>query len=333
MKPPITVVGMGLAGACTAWQLWRRGVPFRVVDSGRPGSSHVAAGLIHAVTGKQCAVAEDFAQRREEAEQFYRGCEQDLRQAIWHPLEVIRLLRPAEAEKKLKKFESGPASAWVEQITQWARWPEDVAVILRGGARLDVPMFLQATREFFLAHGCYEQRELKAAVAGETMIFCEGAQGLLRGHPVAWRHRCARGEILTVRAPAWQQRRMVTGRGWLVPVGTDVYKVGSTYAWDEFQRGPTAEGLETLRNIAAELGGEDYEIIAHDAGVRPILRQSQPVAGPVAPGLYVFNGLGSKGSLYAPWAAERLVRSIIDGDPLESALSVAEYFAKLPPSA
>ena len=333
MKRPISVVGLGLAGACTAWRLWRRGVPFRILDSGRPGSSHVAAGLIHAVTGRNCAVAEDFASRREEAEWFYRGCEQMLGKQFWHPMEVVRLLSEADAEKKRRKFESGPAAVWVEQITKDDRWPQDVVVLLRGGARLDVALFLQSTREFFQTQGYYEQREVHGASAGETMIFCEGSQGLLRGHPVAWRHRCARGEILTVYSPSWKQTRMVTGRGWLVPVGQDVYKVGATYDWDGLQLGPTEEGLEKLRKMADELGGAEYEILAHDAGVRPILRQSQPVAGQVAEGVYVLNGLGSKGSLHAPWAAERLVRSIIEGIPLESSLSVGEYFAKLPPSA
>ena len=86
-----------------------------------------------------------------------------------------------------------------------------------------------------------------------------------------------------------------------------------------------------MRSIASDLGGADFEVIDHECGVRPILRQSQPVAGRIKEDVWVLNGLGSKGSLNAPWAARQLVDALVDGKPLESILSVDEYFAKLPP--
>lgn len=326
---PIVIVGMGLAGTCTAWNFWHRGVPFRIVDSGRPGSSVVAAGLIHPVTGKQCTVAPDFAVRREQAETFYRTIEALVSTQCWHPLEVWRLLSQEEVKKKISRFESGAAASWVLGIEKQARWPEETAVLLRGGARLDVAHFLQISRDFFAAQNCYRQGECPLPQQNELTILCEGAEGLMRGNPVAWRHRCARGEILTVHAPNWRQERMVTGRGWLVPVGQDCYKVGATYEWDQLERGPTTEGMKRLSEMAQFLGGPDFEVVAHEAGVRPILRQSQPVAGRLDENLYVLNGLGSKGSLYAPWASEQLVNHILDGKEMESTLCVASYFANL----
>jgi glycine/D-amino acid oxidase-like deaminating enzyme len=329
---PLVIVGMGLAGACTAWHFWRRGVSFRIVDSGLPGSSIVAAGLIHPVTGKQCAVAPDFSIRHEEAEQFYRWVETHTSTKFWHPLEVWRLLTKDEAVKKRSKFVSGSAAPWVKNIGTDRRWPDDVAVLIRGGARLDVAHFLRASKEFFSHLGLYEQLEIVAPNSLETTILCEGAAGLIRGHPVPWRHRCARGEILTVHAPSWRQERMVTGRGWLVPVGDEHYKIGATYAWDALDAGPTQEGLMRLQEMATFLGGKDFAVVAHQAGIRPILRQSHPVAGRIGENLYVLNGLGSKGSLYAPWAAGKLVECLVDQKPLESTLCVEEYFAKLPTS-
>jgi glycine/D-amino acid oxidase-like deaminating enzyme len=54
------------------------------------------------------------------------------------------------------------------------------------------------------------------------------------------------------------------------------------------------------------LGGRDFEVTAHEAAIRPIIRKSQPVIGALEDGRVVFNGLGSKGSLYAPGVAARL---------------------------
>jgi glycine oxidase len=325
----IAIVGMGLAGACMAWQLWRRGVAFRIIDSGRPGSSQVAAGLIHPVTGKQCAVAENYTAHYEEAEQFYRDCENCVSQSFFHRLEVVRLLDAMEQKKRLPKFHHGTAAAWVTSMGMDPRWPGEIAVVLRGAARLHVAAFLQASREFFTARGLMEECEWREADSEILSILCEGAMGLMRGSPVSWNHRCAKGEILTVHAPSWKQERLVVGRGWLVPVGDDCYKIGSTYEWNQLDDQPSKEGLRHLEALARHLGGEEYEILAQDAGIRPILRKSQPVAGMVGEHVCVLNGLGSKGSLSAPWASRAVVDFLLDHVPLPSGLCIDHYFATM----
>jgi len=327
---PLVIVGFGLAGACMAWHLWNKGVAFRIIDSGKRGSSYVAAGLVHPVTGKNCTVAEGYALHRAEAEAFYRRCELLLQRQVWFPMEVVRLLGPAEQKKMLPKFETGPAAEWVIQMDRHESELGDIAIRLRGGARLDVAEFLRCSRAFFERQGLVEVREFSGASQDATIILCEGAQGLMRGNPISWQHRCAKGEILTVHAPSWRQSRMITGRGWLVPIGNDCYKVGATYEWKQLDELSSEKGLQQIETIARDLGGEDYTILAHDAGIRPILRKSQPVAGMIAPHVYVLNGLGSKGSLHAPWAARALVEHLMDGTPLQSHLSLETYFASLP---
>jgi glycine/D-amino acid oxidase-like deaminating enzyme len=42
--------------------------------------------------------------------------------------------------------------------------------------------------------------------------------------------------------------------------------------------------------------------------------------------LYLFNGFGSKGVLYAPDAARQLVDSIMRGTPIDTDISVRRYF-------
>jgi glycine/D-amino acid oxidase-like deaminating enzyme len=49
-----------------------------------------------------------------------------------------------------------------------------------------------------------------------------------------------------------------------------------------------------------------------------------PLVGRCEAGL-VFNGLGSKGSLYAPGVARRLAAWLIDGAPLEAELDVSSW--------
>lgn len=328
---PIVIAGMGLAGACIAWHLWFRGVPFRIVDRGYGGSSRVAAGLVNPVSGKNCTVPAQYAENFSEAQEFFRRVESMLDQSLWHPLEVIRLLPEKEAVKLGKKLADGDAAEWVIRELIEHPWANSRAYLLHGGARLDSAAFVDHSRAFFSAQGFVETGLLPSPIPGTTTIWCEGSEGLIQGHPLPWRQRCAKGEILTVRAPSWQQTRMITGRGWLVPLGDNEYKIGATYDWNRQDEIPTEQGLAYLQQVALELGGSDFEILAHQAGLRPIVRKSQPVAGSVGDNEYVFNGLGSKGSLKAPWAARCLVAHLLDGVPLDSSLSLAYYFETLPP--
>lgn len=328
---PIVIAGMGVAGACVAWQLWFRGVPFRIIDRGSGGSSRVAAGLVNPVSGKNCTVPDRYAADFAEAQEFYRNIEAILQTQLWFALEVIRLVAAKDAAKLEKKMRDGDASQWVVGEMPDAPWADCKAYLLHGAARLDVPGFLAKSRAFFSQQGCLETGVLDEAVTGSITLWCEGAEGLIAGHPLPWRQRCAKGEILTVHAPQWQQSRMITGRGWLVPIGADQYKVGATYDWDRVDEITTPEGLAYLCQLATELGGPDFSILAHEAGIRPIIRKSQPVAGPIGGDVFVFNGLGSKGSLTAPWAAGQLVKHWLDGDEIDLRLCARHYFENLLP--
>ena len=305
----IHIIGMGLAGCSLAWQRNFRGEPFTWEDDDRPGAaSKVAAGLINPVTGKNFSPSWRIAEFLPEAEAFYARVSELLGKQLWFPLPVWRLVAEAEWAKVDSKLdEAGP---WIERIEEdapgWSR-----AIILKGGGRVATREFCEATRAYFSD---------KRASGSGTTILCEGAAGLMAGR--LGRHRCAKGEILTLRAPWRTDRMLIGGGGWLVPTGDDTFKVGSTYVWDRLDGEPTPEGRTRVEKIARLLGGEDFEIIAHEAGVRPIVRKSQPVIGPLEDGRVVFNGLGSKGSLYAPGVAARLAAWLANEADIEAELDL-----------
>jgi glycine/D-amino acid oxidase-like deaminating enzyme len=171
---------------------------------------------------------------------------------------------------------------------------------------------MDGSRGFLEELGCYRQGEVSLSESSRSVIWCEGAAGLMAGR--CGPHRCAKGEILTLRAEGWDETRIRIGAGgWMVPQGGGVFKVGSTYEWDELDELPTDRGRARVEEIASRLGSETFEVIAHEAGVRPILRRSQPLIGPLDDGGWMFNALGSKGSLYAPGMAGRLARWLVDG--------------------
>jgi glycine oxidase len=315
VSAPWTIVGQGLAGTCLAWEFWNYGMEFQLVDRENGGSSRVAAGLINPVTGKNFEPTPRIGDFLPEALEFYIALEGLLETTFWHPLPILRLAGDdKEWSKMLTKTSRPDVACWLSNNGA----PVDVdawlgALELSGGGRLDTRAFLDASREFFRQRGIYQHADVSPGEAGGQRIWCDGAAGLLGGRYGT--HRCAKGEILTLRAESWDQTRIRIGAGgWLVPLGHGLFKSGSTYEWDQLDESPTEAGKEKVFTTARRLGGEgNVEVIAHEAGIRPILRRSEPLIGPLGNGDWMFNGLGSKGSIFAPGMARRLKEWISEG--------------------
>lgn len=317
-------MGQGLAGTCLAWELWKRGTNFLLVDRETGGSSRVAAGLVNPVTGKNFEPSTWINGFHPESMAFYSEVEQRIGEKIWHSQPILRL---ADTEKEWNKMISKSRRPDV------ARWLADGgrpitmdgwvgALELTGGGRLDTRTFLDKSREFFRQLGAYQKAEVSPDDHNGTRIWCEGAAGLIVGRH--GQHRCAKGEILTLRADNWDGTHIRIGAGgWLIPLQNGLFKAGSTYEWNELNDCPTETGRKRIEEIARRLGGSSFEVITHEAGVRPILRRSEPVIGPLGNGDWMFNGLGSKGTLYAPGIARRLTRWLIEGTEPEPEVKYA----------
>jgi len=310
---PWLIVGQGLAGTCLAWHLWWKGQPFRIIDRCQGGSSRVAAGLINPITGKNFHSAPLTATFLPESIGFYQKIEGILSLRFWHPLPILRLAATAAEWTKIQsKLDHPDIACWLapEQPAPPPGWHG--AALLSGGGRLDTCAFLDSSRAFFEQHGCFSSADWDLSHPATSTILCEGAPGLIAGR--AGPHRCAKGEILTVHAPHWPADHIRIGAGgWIIPLTDALFKIGATYEWDDLDEVPTAAGLAFAHEIAAKLADADFSIIAHQAGIRPILRRSEPLIGPLPSGHWFFNGLGSKGSLHAPATARILTDWLTEG--------------------
>lgn len=282
-----------------------------LLDRESGGSSRVAAGLVNPVTGKNFEPSHRIAGFLPEAIQFYACVEERISHKVWHPLPVLRL---AETEKEWAKMK---AKATQPEVARWIHAGPMAAdgwlgaIELTGGGRLDTRTFLDGSRDFFRNSGLYQKSGSVPLDGSTNTIWCEGSAGLMGG--AYGPHRCAKGEILTIRATGWDEERIRVGAGgWLVPLGNWMFKAGSTYEWNELDETPTDCGRLRVSEIIRRLGGGNFEIISHEAGIRPILRRSEPLIGPLGDGNWMFNGLGSKGSLYAPGMARKLAAWVLD---------------------
>ena len=94
----------------------------------------------------------------------------------------------------------------------------------------------------------------------------------------------------------------------LLPDGDGTYQAGSTYAWEGFDEGPTEKARAEILDKLRGWFNQEVEVIDQWTGVRPTMRDRQPVFGwhSELPGLGYLNGLGSRGALTSPLLSDRL---------------------------
>jgi len=335
----ILILGRGLAGVALSETLAARGLRVCMFDAPQEGrASWVAAGVVNPIVLRRTVLSWRASELLAIAGPFYRELQDRYEAPLWHPLPLAEILPTAQEagiwqlrmrdEEMARMMGAGPLND-----AGLARFPQPYGhgVVLRA-AWLDTKTLLRAHRERWLAEGRLLERVVRPdeireheggiEVAGSTaplLVHCTGpfaqAKGLV---PV-------RGEGLTVRMPGLGLAAMVHRGVFIVPLGDDLYRVGSTFAWDDAWSGPTEEGKRYLLDKLQRLWSGEIEVAEHWAGVRPAAQDRRPILGMITPRQAVLNGLGSRGALLAPWCAAHLAEHLIDGKPLDPEVALSRF--------
>jgi glycine/D-amino acid oxidase-like deaminating enzyme len=343
---PALVVGQGLAGTALAWRLLDRGIPVRVVDRDEAvTASKVAAGIVAPITGMRHSLSWRYDELYPQALSFYRRLEKMLRLRFFHPAVVVRLLRDeAASEQWARRLRQPGIGRYIVPVTP--ALDDAVFASPHGGfqqkhaAWLDTATYLEASRTYFHAHGLWQSGEVLPGDLEETpdgvfwqgrrygfVIFCTGWQA---AH-MPWfdwvPFQSARGSILTLRADTKRERRIVSRGVWLQPRRDGTQRAGSTYEWDfgDEPNKPSVPALAGLKENLRAILRTPFVVTDCQTAVRPIIKGREALLGrhPAHPRIAFLNGLGSKGTLRAPWLAERLVSHLLDGAEIDAKLDLA----------
>lgn len=338
----VIILGQGLAGTALAWRLLDAGTKVLVIDRGEAiTSSRVAAGLITPITGLRLVKTWRFDEHWAVARDFYRDVERRTGTEFLRETSMVRLLA-SEGEREFfeRRRLVSEFSALVRRPPlpplDGVDWDDPFGAFeMFPAAQLNVPRYLNASRDRFLQAGSYRQADVRIAedidvrdagvhlarlgVRADRLVFCQGIDA--RDNP--WfrtvQFRPAKGEILTLRIPGLRETRVVHRGVWLAPIGDDLFRVGSNYEWERLDNSPTGAARDDILARLSEFLTRPVEVVEHRAAVRPIHLNQYPVLGlhPDRPQLGYLNGLGSKGSLQAPWLARRLADLLLVGTPAD----------------
>lgn len=330
------IVGQGLAGTTLAWHLKEAGQRVLMVDAAQQvTSSKIAAGLLTPITGRRLSLTWRCDELFPIARAFYHRVEKRTGASVFHERPAVRLFQSDAERRNWSRHRKNAAyEAHLIHPPPDPLIPSEFASAGADGfamnaAQLDVRRFLDVSREALtvLTAKLDWQRDVSfrdedVRVLGHHtryVISCEGFGA--RDNPYfSWvPFDAAKGEILSVHferpLPPLTLHRGI----WLAPSpDPQIFLAGATYDRAVLDQTPTLAAKQTLEQKLQSLIGLRYMILDHRAAVRPIIHHSRPLAGfhPEHKRLGFLNGLGSKGSLSAPWIAERFAALLVSGEAL-----------------
>lgn len=325
------VLGQGLAGSALAWKLWRLGETTLIIDPSRDSTaSKIAAGLVMPISGRRLAEMPDYQSLMVLAESHYGDVEAVTGQSLFsrQPIER-RFVSVSERDEFQQRVETYQTN--LEQLA-------DGSGMLMPGARLNVPRYLELTRQHFQNQQSYIQHQLNLAaeldvthdgvaipalnVRSRRIYFSQGFEGASNPWFPTVPDRPVRGEILKVKLERPLSRVLCTEH-WLAPAfcrsretlqesGHDnEWLAGATYDRQHLSLGPTEEARTVLLQFVRDITGQTATVLDHYSGVRASTANRQLVVRqhPEYSHLMVVNGLGSRGTLLAPKAAEMAIEA------------------------
>ncbi len=339
----ILIIGGGVAGSTLAIELHSLGHKISLLDDGKNQCSVVAAGLINPIVFRRMAKSwrvDDFLPY---ALNFYERLEDKVGTKLIEPIQIRRLFA-SEQERNywLKKQSESEYSLYLNEVTN-EDWNYSLARNDFGTARLkqayvvSTAKFIESSHRLIEKEHCllkeafdFSQLDPVNVIYKEkkysVIIFCEGV-GIKR-NPFfnQLKVTCTQGEIMTIHCASLPEVESLNRKCFLLPLGNNLFRVGSTYKWDIENPAPTKEGAEEMKAMLDYilLPSQSYEINEHIGGVRPTTTDRRPFVGthPDFPKLAVLNGLGTKGYLLAPLLSKELIDHIFHKKELSKEISL-----------
>lgn len=346
MKINFLIVGQGIAGTTLAHYLLKNNQSVAIVNSPQMSqSSKVAAGIWNPVVFKRLTkswLADDLIP---ELMTFYGHVEDILQVKLITERNIIKpLSEKNEMDFWKKKAESENQFLDPDIYDDFILTDDDVIKSyskVHQSGNLDIPEYLAKSKSYFMKYGPYLEEELDYEqlevlesevryknIIAERIVFCEGhlsrQNPYFHGVPM----KPAKGEVLTIKCDGLKLGKDIFNKNFFImPLGHHMYKVGATYEWQELNDLPTEKAKTDLTEKLKSVLQVPFDIIHHQAGVRPSMIDRRPVMGSSESFGHVmlFNGLGTKGVMLAPFFARHFTEFLLDKKTLNPEVDVRRF--------
>jgi glycine/D-amino acid oxidase-like deaminating enzyme len=326
MQKDYLIVGGGLAGLFFAHFLEETGKSFTIIDSDEENTaSKVAAGMFGPLGGQLSKLAWKAPEMIEALVHTARNIEKTVGENFLHlmPIEVA-FGSVKDANDYACRSKNEIIDQHISDIKPSSKnliAPHGSFEMMKGGW-LNTNHFRQIYSGYLAKKKCFETHLLDYShlVQTETgwryqnqifskVVFAEGVGALQNPYlKDVLPFKLCKGQVLTIFCEGLAEDRIVKKGVYLVPLGEQIFKAGATYEWDEINDLANEGGKQELLQKIEALINLPFTVLNQKAGIRPTTKDRNPIIGKLKSyeGLYVLNGLGTKGVVRGPWLAKTL---------------------------
>lgn len=339
------VVGYGLAGMCFSQVALEKGKTALIVDDKKINSSRIAAGLINPVVLKRFTAVWKAEEQIDLLTQFYQRIEKLTGNQYLFDRSILRKL--ASVEEQNNWFSSADKtslsrflrSELVKTKYNFVDSPFHFGEVAETGflnisSILDDTIVELQSKKLYIDDS-FDYNVLKIhrdhieykGYKAKQIVFTEGfgmnQNPFFNYLPLDG----TKGEVITIKATDLAVDKIIKAGVFIMPIGNSLYRVGATYNWKDKDNIPTEEGKKELVQKLKDIISCDFEIIEHQADVRPTVKDRRPLVGRHKDysNVYLLNGLGTRGVMLGPYLAYELYDHIEMGKSLDPQIDIIRY--------
>ena len=343
-KKEFSIVGWGIAGATLAWQLYFSKKSFVVFDSNQNYSSKTAAGIVNPIVFKRLTKSWQADTLMPYAKDFYCKIEKALGENIIEPKHIYKIFNSFEDENNWmikqndERFEHYLQPIDTKFNINYIESNFGFGIVNTFG-NLNTIKFLELSKAFFKRlFGCFVDEKFNYDELNidkytydiftfNNIIFCEGYDLLKNPFFNYLPLKPTHGETLIIKTDDFNFKHILNKNMFIMHIKDNLYKVGATYNWELKQAICTTEGKTELLQKLKKFANFNFKVISQQAGIRPTVKDRRPLIGshPKHNNLHIFNGLGTKGVMIAPFYSNMLLKFINNEKDLDNEINITRY--------
>jgi glycine oxidase len=342
------IVGHGLAANVLMHRFHANQISFATIGNTELSKcSRVAAGIWNPVVFKRATKSWMAEELIKELNIFYSECESNFGKKIVTQRNIIKPFVQEQEKELWRKKSRTDLIDYIDGEVHHDQPNELMHCNVQHGygvvkhcGNLNVSAFIDYSSTYFkeqIIYESFDHRQLSVLpnkvsyrdVQAKHIIFCEGYcvkdNIFFNWIPL----KPAKGEVLTIETEKLNLNNQIFNKnGFLMDLRPGIFSAGATYEWQDLSEHQSEQGLSELKSKLHDMINCDYHILRHDSGIRPSSIDRRPLIGshPVHKNLFVFNGLGTKGVMLAPYFAKKFVNFYLQKEKLNPEVDISRFY-------